>query len=142
MRLRSILFLGVAATILMAQSNGSDLAQKIRLQNQRVVAAAAQSLNKDLPKKIDPYTKLLKIEGKGETLRYLFEIDAGPKSDETVKKEGEARMKRNVTAGICRSSERFLKSGITIVYDYISAHTKRPLFHIVVDEKKCHERGF
>ncbi|WP_353661335.1 hypothetical protein [Hydrogenimonas sp. SS33] len=126
----------LGSALLVAAAN-DPMAEKVKIQNQRVVAAAAKALNEDLPKRVDPYTKLVKIEGKGETLRYVFEIDAGPKSDEAVKKEGEARMQRNVTAGVCRSSMRFLKSGITIVYDYLSAHTKRPLFHIVVDEKRC-----
>ena len=117
--------------------SADDLAEKIRIQNQNVVKAAAEARNKELPQKVDPYTTLIAIRPEGETLHYIFEIDAGPKSDEQIVKEGEARMRRNVTAGLCSTSQRFLKSGITILYDYRSAKTKKPLFRIAVDEKRC-----
>jgi len=46
-------------------------------------------------------------------------------------------MKRNVTAGVCATSRRFLQSGITISYRYISAATKRQLFRYDIEESDC-----
>ena len=135
-----IIGIALLSVALAGTAKETEMAQKIRLQNQQVVAAAAKALNKKLPKKVDTYTQLINVKADKERLIYTFMIDAGPKSDAQVIEEGEARMQRNVTAGICQSSQRFLKSGITIVYDYISAHTKKELFHIVVDDKSCQIR--
>ncbi len=115
----------------------SGLEDKIRIQNMKVVEAAAGELGKDLPKRVDPFTKLVAVEAEGEKLVYVFEIDAGGKSDESIVKEGRERMKRNVTAGICSTSQRFLKSGIVISYRYVSAATGKSLFEFSVDKKEC-----
>ncbi len=123
--------------LLVMASGEGEIGEKVKLQNMNVVKAAAEELSKDLPKSVDPFTRLVSITAEGESLVYTFEIDAGGKSDEDVVKEGRERMKKNVTAGICRSSGRFLQSGILISYRYISAATKRPLFRFDVDEKEC-----
>ncbi|WP_457596420.1 hypothetical protein [Hydrogenimonas sp.] len=128
-----LILLLLAGTLMAAEG---EMAQKIRRQNIEVVKAAAEAMNASLPKKVDDYTKLLKIEPDGERLVYIFEVDAGPRSDEDLKKRRESRT-RVVTQGICATYGRFLKSGIVIVYRYVSAATKRPLFDVAVSEKEC-----
>jgi hypothetical protein len=113
------------------------LADKIKFQNSEVVKLAAKELSKQLPQKIDKYTQLVKVVGKDELLLYTFEIDIGSKSDDTVIKEDKSRMKKAVTAGICQSSERFLKSGVNISYIYTSAKSKKELFRFDVSMKDC-----
>ncbi len=114
-----------------------DMAEKMETQNRNVVMAAAEELSRELPKRVDRFTQLIAISAEGQTLAYTFEIDAAPKSDETLIKEGAERMKRNVTAGVCATSRRFLQSGITISYRYISAPTKRELFRYDIKESDC-----
>ena len=109
----------------------------IQKQNRNVVKLASEELNKSLPKKIDKYTTLKKIEGRGETLFYTFEINTGAKSDEAVRKEDRTRMQKAVTNGICRSSKRFLDAHISITYLYISAKSKNELFRFDVKRADC-----
>ena len=118
---------------------GNMMPDKMREQNREVVRQAAASLSEGLPKKVDEYTTLQSIEAKDTTLLYTFALNVGPKSDEEIRKEGEERMRRNVTAGICRSSKRFLDAGITITYRYLNAGTGRELFRFDVDKKACVE---
>ncbi len=122
---------------LTAAFGAGDMAEKIEIQNRNVVKAAAEELSRELPKRVDRYTELVAISAEGQTLAYTFEIDAAPKSDETLIREGADRMKRNVTAGVCATSRRFLQSGITISYRYVSAPTKRELFRFDIDESLC-----
>ncbi|WP_286336280.1 hypothetical protein [Hydrogenimonas cancrithermarum] len=117
-----------------------EMAEKIRLQNQSVVKAAAEAMSKELPKRVDPHTQLIGIKADGEKLIYTFEIDAAPKNDEAIVKEGKERMRKNVTAGVCNTSRRFLESGITIAYHYVSAATTRELFRFDVDKTACNYR--
>jgi len=106
-------------------------------QNMNVVKMASEALSEGLPQKIDEYTTLIKIEGKGETLVYIFEIHTGSKSDEAVKKEDRTRMQKAVTNGICQSSKRFLDADIMISYIYRSAKSKKELFHFNVKKEDC-----
>ncbi len=122
---------------LTAAFGAGDMAEKIEIQNRNVVKAAAEELSRELPKRVDRYTELVAISAEGQTLAYTFEIDAAPKSDETLIREGADRMKRNVTAGVCATSRRFLQSGITISYRYVSAPTKLELFRFDIDESLC-----
>jgi len=113
-------------------------ADKVKQQNIEVVKAAAKELSAKLPQKVDAYTQLVDLKAEGENLIYTFEINTGAKSDETIVKEGEARqMKVRVSAGICRSSKRFLESGIGIHYIYKSAASKKVLFRYDVTNKTC-----
>ncbi len=132
---RSPIWMAVLLAVTLFASN-DDMAEKIKLQNQNVVKAAVEALSKELPKRVDPYTQLVGIEADGERLIYTFEVNAGPRSDEELKKRKESRT-RVVTDGVCRTSDRFLKSGIVIVYRYVSAATKKPLFDVVVTKKEC-----
>jgi hypothetical protein len=106
-------------------------------QNRTIVKMASIELSKSLPQKIDPYTTLIKIEGKEEVLLYHFEINTGMKSDETVKNEDRKRMQHAVTNGICNSSQRFLEAGIKISYLYFSARSKAELFRFNVSKTDC-----
>ena len=132
---RRLVWLAALVAVTLSAST-DEMAEKIRLQNQNVVKAAAEALSKELPKRVDPYTRLIAIDADGERLVYTFEVNAGPKSDEELKRRKASRT-RVVTAGLCQSADRFLKSGITIVYRYVSAATKKQLFDVVVTEKEC-----
>ncbi|WP_457592757.1 hypothetical protein [Hydrogenimonas sp.] len=130
-------YLPLFALLVTAALGSGDMADKIKIQNENVVKAAAAELSKTLPKRVDPFTQLVAISAEGQMLAYTFKIDAAPKSDETIIKEGAERMKRNVTAGICATSNRFLQSGIVISYRYISAATGRELFRYDIKESDC-----
>jgi len=106
-------------------------------QNRMIVKLASEELTKTLPQKIDNYTTLLRVEGQDTTLVYVFEINTGAKSDETVKNEDRTRMQKAVTSGICRSSKRFLDAEIDIAYLYKSAASKEKLFQFNVSKDDC-----
>ena len=110
---------------------------EMQKQNRTIVKMAAEELGKNLPQKVDEYTTLMKIEGKGETLLYIFEINTGAKSDETVQKEDRTRMQKAVTNGICHSSKRFLDAHINISYVYRSAKSQKELFRFDVKREDC-----
>jgi hypothetical protein len=114
-----------------------DMAKKVKTQNQEIVQLAAKEISSQLPQKIDDFTQLVKLEGVGQTLVYTYEINTGSKSDETVINEDKSRMKKAVTQGICKSSERFLTSGIDISYIYASAKSKKELFRFDVSREDC-----
>jgi len=133
-------FLIILSLFLLNIALFADDMDKVRLQNQTVIEMAASDMSKRLPQKVDDYTQLVKIEAKEQTLVYIFEINTGAKSDETIIKEDKSRMKRAVTTGICNSSKRFLQSGIDISYVYTSAVSKKVLFQFDVDQKDCQYR--
>jgi len=114
-----------------------EMAAKIKKQNIQIVQMAAKELSSQLPQTIDKYTKLVKIDGKDESLLYTFEINTGSKSDEAVIKEDRSRMQKAVTQGVCNSSARFLQSGIDISYIYTSAKSKKELFRFDISKKDC-----
>ena len=106
-------------------------------QNKTITALAAEELSKTLPQKIDQYTQLLTVTAKGAMLEYLFEINTGAKSDETVRKEDRTRMEKAITQGICTRSKRFLDAQISISYVYRSAASKAELFRFDITRQKC-----
>jgi hypothetical protein len=114
-----------------------EMAEKIKIQNQEVVKLAAKELSKQLPQKIDNFTKLVDIEAKEQSLLYTYEINTGSKSDESVIKEDKSRMQKAVTKGICNTSKRFLQVGIDISYIYVSEVSKKMLFRFDVSGKDC-----
>ena len=134
---RGILLLTLALPVLAAPG----ITDKIRQQNLQVVQKAAEGLNETLPQQIDRYTRLIRLEPKGEKLIYIYELNVTGKSDAEVAAEGRKRMRKPVTEGICTSSKRFLQSGIDIVYRYESAKSHKPLFAFDVTQKDCHYRG-
>jgi len=136
--LKSFLLLCSVALSILAY--GEDMAEKVRMQNLKVVRMAAESLSEELPQKIDPYTELKAVEADGTKLIYRFELSVGPKSDEQIVREGKTRMERNVKKGICKSSKRFLENDIDIVYIYTSAATGKTLFSFTVGKRDCHYR--
>ena len=116
---------------------GDMMPAKMREQNSEIVRKAAVSLSEGLPKKVDAYTTLQSIQAEGTTLLYTFALNVGPKSDEAIRREGEKRMRHNVTVGVCRRAKRFLDVGITLAYRYISAATGKELFRFDIDKKSC-----
>ena len=138
------LFLTLGALVVMTQLGFSTAVQQqelpteqLKKQNKELVKLAATEINKTLPQTIDKYTTLTKVEGKETTILYTYEINTGSKSDETVQKEDQTRMKEAVTYGICQSSKRFLDAQINISYLYISAKSKVALFRFDVSQADC-----
>ncbi len=111
--------------------------QELKVQNRKIVALVVEELSKDLPKTVDQYTQFVGIKSDDLTLIYIFEINTGVKSDETVQKEDHSRMKNAVTQGVCRSSQRFLDAQINISYLYKSAKTKKKLFQFDITQSDC-----
>ncbi len=109
-------------------------------QNRKIVKLAAEEMNKTLPQTVDKYTTLVQISAKDTTLKYLFEINTGAKSDETVKAKDHARMEKAITEGVCRSSKRFLDAQIKISYLYRSAASKAELFRFDISQEKCFQK--
>jgi len=124
----------LSASGLQTQEMSTDAMEK---QKTKIVKLASEEISKTLPQKIDNYTTLQRVEGKDNQLIYVYEINTGSKSDETVRKEDKSRMKEAVTYGICRSSKRFLDAQIDIVYLYTSATSKSKLFEFVVKQEDC-----
>ncbi len=111
--------------------------QDLKVQNKKIVGLVVKELSKDLPKTIDQYTQFVAIKSDDLTLIYIFEINTGVKSDETVRKEDHSRMQNAVTQGVCRSSQRFLDAQIDISYLYNSAKTKAKLFQFDITQSDC-----
>jgi hypothetical protein len=109
-----------------------------KFQNSEVLKLAVAELSKDLPRKIDEYTTLVDVRKSDLTLVYVYEINTGAKSDDAVRKEDHNRMRRAVTEGTCRTSKRFLDSGISLSYLYNSAKSKKKLFRFDISKKDCH----
>jgi len=110
---------------------------EMKKQNREIVKLASEEISKTLPQKVDDYTTLMKVKGEDSTLVYVFEINTGAKSDETVRNEDRTRMQKAVTGGICRSSRRFLDAEINISYLYKSAASKEKLFQFNVSKSDC-----
>ena len=106
-------------------------------QNRQIVKLASEEISKSLPQKVDQYTTMTKVEGKDNTMVYIFEINTGAKSDETVKNEDHTRMKKAVTQGVCKTQQRFLDAEINISYLYKSAITKAVLFQFDINKEDC-----
>lgn len=111
--------------------------QELKVQNRKIVALVVEELSKNLPKKVDQFTQFVGIKSDDLTLIYVFEINTGVKSDETVQKEDHSRMQSAVTQGVCRSSKRFLDAQINISYLYNSAKTKAKLFQFDITQTDC-----
>lgn len=108
-----------------------------KFQNTEVLHMAKEELQKHLPQIIDSYTTLVDVRTKDLTLIKVYEINSGSKSDEAIIKEDHSRMEKAITQGTCHTSQRFLKSGITLSYLYISAKSKVKLFEFNVSKKDC-----
>ena len=111
--------------------------EEMQKQEREIVKLSSEEISKTLPQTVDKYTVLTKVEGKENTMVYTFEINTGAKSDEAVKKEDRARMKKAVTTGICQSSKRFIDAQINISYIYIGAKSKAELFRFDVTQADC-----
>ncbi len=118
------------------QTSGDLSVDKMREQNLIVVKKAAEGIGESLPQKVDDFTKLIAIDSNGTKLIYTFEVDAGPKSDETMRKEG-AKMEPRILSGICSSAKRFMEADITLVYRYITSASKAEILKVTADKSKC-----
>lgn len=111
--------------------------EKFQEQNKKIIKMVVEEISKTLPQTVDKYTEMTKIRDENLSLIYTFEINTGVKSDEAIRKEDHARMKKAVTKGICQSSKRFIDAGVTLVYEYLSATSKEELFSFKMDEALC-----
>ena len=111
--------------------------KELKSQNKLITKLAADEISKSLPQTIDKYTTLVKVKALNTTLVYMYEINTGAKSDETVIKEDHTRMQKAVTKGTCRSSKRFLEADISISYIYNSAKSKKKLFQFNINQTSC-----
>jgi len=136
MILAGLTLCGALATAESAQTRELPIDAMIK-QNREIVKLASEEISKTLPQKVDNFTTLLKVEGHDTTMVYLFEINTGAKSDESVKQEDRSRMKKAVTKGICSSAKRFLDAKINISYRYRSAASKETLFQFDVSKDDC-----
>lgn len=131
--------LTVSSTLLFSQDTQKQdmpVTEMIK-QNRQIVKMASEEISKTLPQKVDNYTVLQRVEGKDTTLTYVFEINTGAKSDESVIENDTERMKKVVTTGVCKSSKRFLVAQINVSYLYNSASTKQKLFKFDISQKDC-----
>ena len=124
----------LSANGLQTQEMSTD---EMKKQNRIIVKLASEEMSKTLPQNIDKYTTLQKVEGKDTKLIYIYEINTGAKSDESIRNEDRSRMQQAVTNGICKSSKRFLDAKIDIAYLYRSATSKEKLFVFNVSKKDC-----
>ena len=121
------------------QVNGDLNIDKMRAQNLNVVKKAVEGIRETLPQKVDTYTQMVSIDSKGTALIYTFEVDAGPKSDEALKKDGQTRMAPAIRKGICTNSKRFLQSDITITYRYLNKATQNEILQVTMNRIECHK---
>ena len=135
--LSALLSLSATAIFSVTASTKDLPVSELVKQNRHIVTLASKEISKTLPQKVDRYTTLLRVEGHDTTLLYVFEINTGAKSDESVMKEDRTRMKEAVTRGICQSSKRFLNAEISISYRYISAASQKTLFQFDVNKSDC-----
>ncbi len=124
----------LSANGLQTQEMSTD---EMKKQNRIIVKLASEEISKTLPQNVDKYTTLQKVEGKDTKLIYIYEINTGAKSDESIRNEDRSRMQQAVTNGICKSSKRFLDAKIDIAYLYRSATSKEKLFVFNVSQKDC-----
>ncbi len=121
------------------QVNGDLNIDKMRAQNLNVVKKAVEGISETLPQKVDTYTQMVSIDSNGTELIYTFEVDAGPKSDEALKKDGQTRMAPAIRKGICTDSKRFLQSDITITYRYLNKATQNEILKVTMNKIQCHK---
>jgi len=118
------------------QTGGDLSVDKMREQNLVVVQKAAEGIGETLPQKVDDYTRLIAIDANGTRLTYTFEVSNGPKSDATLRQEGE-KMAPRILAGICKSAERFMEADIALTYRYISSATRSEVLRVDADKSRC-----
>ena len=139
--MNKIFFMLALSTLLLSseiQTRTGVLPEKeMKSQNVTIAEMVVQETSKSLPQVIDKYTTFTSIKNNDATLIYTFEINTGSKSDEAVKKEDRTRMKEAVTMGVCQTSNKFLKAGISTSYVYISAKSKAKLFEFNISQKDC-----
>ena len=119
------------------QVNGDLDVAKMKAQNLTMVKKAVEGIRETLPQKVDAYTQMVGVDSKGKELIYTFEINAGPKSDATLKADTQKRMAPIIRKGICKNAKRFLQSDIIITYCYLNKATQNEILKVTMDEKAC-----
>ena len=119
------------------QVSGDLSIDKMRMQNLTMVKKAVKGIKETLPQKVDAYTQMVDVNSNGRELIYTFEINAGPKSDATLKDDGQKRMAPVISRGICKGAKRFLQSDIIITYRYLNKTTQNEILKITMDKKAC-----
>ncbi len=125
--------------LLSVHAQSDENIDKKLLQNAQILEMMKEELSKDLPKKIDAYTTFTGVAVEGQTFIYMYEINAGAKSDESVRKNDMPRMKKAIIQGECRRSKIHFENGMTLQYRYKNAITKTDLFKINIEMKDCKE---
>ncbi len=120
------------------QTGGDLSVDKLREQNRIVVQKAAEGIGETLPQKVDDFTKLVAIDSNGTRLIYTFEVTSGPKSDATLRQEGD-KMAPRILSGICRSAKRFMAADIALTYRYISSASRHEILRVDADKSRCPE---
>ncbi len=119
------------------QVSGDLDIDKMKAQNLTIVKKAVEGIRKTLPQKVAAYTQMVELDSEGTELIYTFEVDAGPKNEETLKKDGQRRMAPVIKRGICSNAKRFLQSDITITYRYLNKTTQNEILKVTMDKKAC-----
>ena len=125
--------------ILSVDAQSDENLDKKLLQNSQILEMMKEELSKGLPKKIDAYTTFTAVDVEGQTFIYMYEINTGGKSDESVRKNDMPRMKKAIIQGECRRSKIHFENGMALQYRYKNAITKTDLFNINIDMKDCKE---
>ncbi len=134
------LFLAMVALLLLsAHAQSDESVNKKLLQNAQILEMMKEELSKGLPKKIDAYTTFVGVDVEGQTFIYIYEINAGAKSDESIRKNDMPRMKKIIIQAECRRSKIHFDNGMALQYRYKNAITKTDLFKINIEMKDCKE---
>lgn len=144
--MKKIMLVGILlAQVLFAEKatiqNREFTTKEMEAQNKHIVQLAATEISKKLPQKIDEYTTLVSAQAKAQTLKYLFEVNIGDKSEKQVINKDTARMQRVITQGVCKNSQRFLDANIKLSYVYLNEKTKNQLFKIDISKHDCLKKG-
>ncbi len=109
--------------------------QDIEKQNLEIVKKAVEGINKSLPQSVDKFTQLVLVKSKGAKLIYYFDVNSSNNDQKMIEygKKIEPRVKK----GICKSSKRFLKSGIDITYIYKNSSSNKEVLKVEVTSKDC-----
>ena len=120
------------------QLDGDLSVDKMRKQNLLIVRKAAEGIGESLPQRVDAYTKLTAVDANGTRLIYTFEVDAGPKSIESMRAKGHLMAPR-ILSGICRSAQRFMEADITLTYRYLALPSRQEVLRVDANKTKCPE---
>ena len=129
----------IIALLLNIVTYAENNVSKKTTQNRQILQMMQSELSKGLPKKIDTYTTLIGVEVENQTLVYIYAINTGAKSDESVRRDDMPRMQRAIIQGECRRSKIHFENGMDIEYRYRNALSHAELFRIHISYDNCRE---